>query len=162
MDEVPAVTDVTVYAAPPLIKELEKRLPFFVEMNKVVGFEGEWIQTEHKAFFEVRSEKKLRSSPSYCYVVGRYAFIDESAEAFHLLQMFREKGLIPLFHWQPRDHIDVGRRITHRDLPDGYLLDNRTWTRYAPNVIPKCVPSLQDIKQDPEKWKNNAYSKFFV
>lgn len=53
-----------------------------------------------------------------------------------------------------------GHVVTHRDLPDGYLLDNRTWTRYASNIIPKCVPSLQDVKRDPRRWRGNKYARY--
>lgn len=75
--------------------------------------------------------------------MGNFAYIDESAESEVLLAAFCEKGLTPLFHWQPREHFDRKYAITHRDLPDGYLMDNRVWKPYAENVIPKCVPSIQ-------------------
>lgn len=166
LDELPAVTGAVIHAAPPLLQELQETRSFYLKEefgNKFVEFKGECIRTQHAAFYPLpNGGLKLKHANSYCYVVGVYGYIDESMEGPQLLQKFREKGLVPLYHWQSRTHFNSGRAITHRDLPDGYLLDNRTWQSYAPNVIPKCVPSLQDVKENPKKWRNNVFSRFFV
>jgi hypothetical protein len=79
--------------------------------------------------------------------VASLGTVTESDEANELLQTVRGRGLAPLYHWQSRLHVRVGQVITHRELPDGYLLDNRIWRSRIPNVVPKCVPSLLDIKK---------------
>jgi len=33
--------------------------------------------------------------------------------------------------------------------------------REVDNVMPKCVPSILDVKMDPDKWQKNPYSKLF-
>lgn len=165
LDELPAVTGATIYAAPPLMQELREKRPFYMREefgNKFVEFDGEWVKTQHAAFYELpNGGLKLKYASSYCYIVGAYAYIDESVEGEQLLRKFREKGLAPLYHWQSRNHFNGGYAVTHRDLPDGYLLDNRRWERYAPNVIPKCVPSLQDVKRNPGKWPGNKFARYF-
>lgn len=163
LDELPAVMNATIYAAPLLLEELQEKRAFYLREefgNKFVEFRGEWVQTQHAAFYELPyGGMRMKYTNSYCYVVEGFGYIDESVEATQLLRKFREKGLTPLYHWQSRKHFNSGYTITHRDLPDGYLLDPRTWESYAPNVIPKCVPSLQDVKENPMRWKNNAFIK---
>jgi len=56
----------------------------------------------------------------------------------------------------------VGQVITHRELLDGYLLDNRTWRSMMPNVAPKRVPSLLDVIKEPQKYKDNSYARCIV
>ncbi|RLF12929.1 MAG: hypothetical protein DRJ69_00075, partial [Thermoprotei archaeon] len=75
----------------------------------------------------------------------------ESSEANVLLEKARAEKFIPLFHWQSRNHIDMGLRVKANSLTDGYLLDNRKWRSRAPNVVPKCVPSLLDIARNPKQ-----------
>ena len=166
LDELPAVTDATIIAAKPLLQELQEKRSFYFREefnNKFIEFKGEWVKTQHAAFYELPyGGRKLKYASSYCYIVGVFAYIDESEEGPQLLRKFREKGLVPLYHWQSRNHLNSGYTITHRDLPDGYLLDNKTWRSYAPNVIPKCVPSLEDVKRNPRRWKGNKHARFLA
>ncbi|MEM2045764.1 MAG: hypothetical protein QXO20_06255 [Candidatus Bathyarchaeia archaeon] len=164
LDELPAVTGATIYAPPPLLEELQEKRAFYLREefgNRFVEFKGEWFQTQHAAFYQQPSGNlKLTYANSYCYVIEGFGYIDESVEGPQLLDKLRERGLTPLYHWQPRTHFNSGRTITHRDLPDGYLLDPRTWESYAPNVIPKCVPSVQDVFRNPGRHKGNPFAKF--
>lgn len=177
LDELPAVTNATFYAAQPLIELLGKERSFLFReefKNVFVEFRGEFYETAHYGFFE-RSEggARLERSPSYCYVLTsmwlteilnakidcNYGYVDEGAKAYETLQEFRAKSLTPLYHWQSRNHIDTGPRLKARDLSDGYLLDNRKKPEQGRNVIRQCVPSLLDVKQDP-RWRGNGYAKY--
>lgn len=89
-----------------------------------------------------------------------FGTITESDEAGELLQQVRGRGLAPHYHWQSRLHIRNGAVITHRELHDGYLLDNRTWLSRVPSIIPKRGPSLLDVKINPEAWHDNPYAYY--
>jgi len=45
------------------------------------------------------------------------------------------------------------------DLHDGYFLDPTVWEIYADNVIPKCVPSILDVKRNPVAHRGNPYAE---
>jgi hypothetical protein len=177
IDEIPAETGIEIHAAAPLIKELQEKMDFLFEEefgNRFVEFRGEWIETKHTGYVQTHNGWKLQSTASYCYVlthdwlrnvvgykgVASFGTVTESDEANELLQTVRGRGLAPLYHWQSRLHVRVGQAITHRELPDGYLLDNRIWRSRIPNVVPKCVPSLLDVKRDPRRWKGNKYARY--
>lgn len=142
--------------------------------NRFVEFRGEWIETKHTGYVQTHDGWKLQSTASYCYVLTHdwlrkvvgyedptsFGTITESDEANELLQMVRGRGLAPLYHWQSRLHMRIGQVITHRELTDGYLLDNRVWWSRMSNVLPKCVPSLLDVKNNPRKYKDNPYARF--
>jgi hypothetical protein len=178
IDEIAAEVGVEFHAAAPLIEELQEKLSFLFNEefgNKFVEFKGEWIETEHTGYVQLPNGGwKHQSTVSYCYVlsndwlrnvvgykgVAPFGTVTESDEANELLQTVRGRGLAPLYHWQSRLHVRVGQVITHRELPDGYLLDNRIWRSRIPNVVPKCVPSLLDVKNNPQKYKGNPYLRF--
>jgi hypothetical protein len=178
IDEIPAEAGAVFYAAGPLISRLQEKLNFLFKEefgNKFVEFKGEWIETKHTGYVQLLDGGwKHQSTVSYCYVltndwlrnvvgykgVASFGTVTESDEANELLQTVRGRGLAPLYHWQSRLHMRVGQVITHRELPDGYLLDNRTWRSMIPNVVPKRVPSLLDIKIDHERWRNHPYVRY--
>jgi hypothetical protein len=178
IDEIPAVAGAVFYATGPLINRLQEKLDFLFKEefgNKFIEFKGEWIETEHTGHVQLPNGGwKQQSTVSYCYVltndwlrnvvgykgVASLGTVTESDEANELLQTVRGRGLAPLYHWQSRLHVRVGQVITHRELPDGYLLDNRIWHSRIPNVVPKCVPSLLDIKTDRERWRDHPYVRY--
>ncbi|MHA1632549.1 MAG: hypothetical protein ACTSXC_07080 [Candidatus Freyarchaeota archaeon] len=166
------------YAAPPLMAELQEKRPFLFKEeldNRFVEFKGEYIKTCHSGYVQLPDGRgKLRLASSYCYILTRawlhrvvgykaptsFGMVPESDEANELLRVVRERGLTPLYHWQSRLHVRSSIVITHRELVDGYLLDNRIWHSRIPNVVPKRVPSLLDVKNNPQRWKRNPYKRF--
>jgi len=180
IDEIPAVAGVEFHAASPLIVELqEKRAFLFKEelRNRFVEFKGEWVQTRHSGHMPLPDgREKLQPTFSYCYILtyewlykvvgyatpASFGTVTESDEANMLLQMVRERGLTPLYRWQSRLHVRIGSVITHRELTDGYLLDNRVWHSRIQNVVPKSVPSILDVVKNPQKYKDNPYVKYVV
>jgi len=178
IDEIPAEVGVEFHAAAPLIKELQEEMSFLFKEkfgNRFVEFKGEWVQTKHTGYVQLPNGGwKPRSTVSYCYILtsdwlysvvgynstASFGTITESDDANKLLQMVHERGLAPLYRWQSRLHIRVGQVVTHRELPDGYLLDNRTWQSRFPNVVPKCMPSLLDVATNPQMYKGNPYIEY--
>ena len=180
IDEIAAVAGIEFHVAPPLMAELQEKRSFLFKEelgNRFVEFKGEWIPTQHSGHIQLPDgREKLRPTFSCCYILtyewlhkvvgyatpASFGTVTESDEANALLQMVRERGLTPLYHWQSRLHVRVGPVITHRELMDGYLLDNRTWQSKFPNVVPKCVPSLLDVAMNPQRYKGNPYIKYVV
>lgn len=102
LDELPAVTGVTIYAAPHLLHELQEKRSFYMREefgNKFIEFEGECYRTWHTTFKTLPNGAKRECASSYCYVVGCFGYVDESVEVEELLGKFRERGLVPLYHW---------------------------------------------------------------
>ncbi len=178
-DELAAVAGAVFCGAPPVLEVLQERHPFYFREefgNRFIEFKGEFFETLHYGYVHLPSGSAMRlmPTPSYCYVLRHdwlaevlgsamsydYGYVDESARAYEILQEFRAKRLMPLYHWQSRLHMNMGPTITARDLPDGYLLDNRKRFSYKPNVIPKCVPSLLDVKENPELYRDNQYKRY--
>ena len=177
-DELAAVAGTVFCGAPPVLEALQERYPFYFKEefgNRFVEFKGEFYETVHYGYINLpNGSMQLMPAPSYCYILRRrwlaeilgmlmsydYGYVDESARAYEILREFRAKRLTPLYHWQSRLHMNVGPTITARDLPDGYLLDNRKQYSHKTNVIPKCVPSLLDVKENPEVHRDNPYKHY--
>ncbi|HID29406.1 MAG TPA: hypothetical protein EYP19_05315 [Desulfobacterales bacterium] len=177
IDEIAAAANAVFYVDPDLQEELKEKRPylFYEEFNNEFRELKAWRVTEHTGWTcKPDGTRKLENTKSYCYrftpnwlesalsfkTNHTYASIDESFEANCLLGKARAEGFVPLFHWQPRGHVDVGSRITPPRLPDGYLLDNRTWRSHG-NVVAKCVPSILDVLLNPSRWGDNEYARYF-
>jgi hypothetical protein len=161
-DHCPAITDIKLVASEPVIRQIEKYASYYYreEYNvEVVEFKGEFCETEHWTF-DVRRSKYLPAL-ACCYVLAEVkAFlICESSTANKFLEMARMAKLTPLYMWQPRDHVNHGVTLHAKDIYDGYFIDTRSWDAYADNVIPKCVPSILDVKMDPAAHRGNPYAE---
>lgn len=175
LDEIAAVANAVFYADPELQEELKEKRSylFYEEFNNDFRELKAWTVTEHVGWVERRGIKRLEKTKSCCYVftpqwleanlsyktTSTFCYIDESSEANVLLEKARAEKFIPLFHWQSRNHIDTGLRVKANSLTDGYLLDNRKWRSRAPNVVPKCVPSILDVAKNPKQHKGNPFVK---
>jgi len=175
IDEIAAVANAVFYADPELQEELKEKRPylFYEELENDFRELKAWTVTERVGWFEKHGVKRLRKTKSYCYVLtpqwleanlsyktaSTFCYIDESSEANSLLEKARAERFVPLFHWQSRNHIDVEPRVKANSLADGYLLDNRKWCSYAPNVVPKCVPSILDVAKNPRQHRGNPFAK---
>ena len=178
LDEIAAVTNAVFHVDPELLENLKDKCPYLFEKEFNNDFRElkAWAVTEHTGWIVKCGVKRLAKTKSYCYkftpewlekhlsfrVSRSYAYIDESSEAYTLLERARAEGSTPLFHWQSRNHIDIGPRVKANSLVDGYLLDNRKWHSRIPNVVPKCVPSILDILQRPDRWRDNEYARYFA
>jgi hypothetical protein len=164
-DHCPAVTDIKLIASEPVIRQIEKYASYYYreEYNvEIVEFKGEFYETEHWTYNARRS--RYVPALACCYVVAeaKALLICESSVANKFLEMARVRGLMPLYMWQPRDHMNQGITLHAKDIYDGYFIDPTSWDAYADNVVPKCVPSILDVKMDPDRWQNNPYSKLFM
>jgi hypothetical protein len=163
-DHCPAVTNAKLICSKPVIRQIEEYAPYYYrdEYNvEVVEFKGEFYETEHWTF-DVRRSKYVPAL-ACCYVLAdvKAFLICESSVANKFLKIARALKLMPLYMWQPRGHVNQGITLHTKDICDGYFIDPRSWDAYADNVIPKCVPSILDVKMDPNKWQKNPYSKLF-
>lgn len=165
-DHCPAITGVQLVCAPPLIEQIEKFAPYYYreEFNvEVVEFKGEYFETHHYPY-DPRLQRYVKvKACGYILKDVKCFFIPESFEANRLLAEARAKGLTPLYTWQPRDHLNDGPTLHAKDIYDGYFVDPRPDDKrdHASNVIPKCVPSILDIKTDPDRWPGNKFAEYF-
>jgi len=171
-DEIAAVANALYVLSPELLEALQETRPYLFreELNNKFVTIKEWAVTEHIGWFSRPGGGwRQQRTKSYCYkfvpewlekylsfrALRPYTYIDESFEAHVLLEKARAEGSTPLCHWQSRCHVNLDMTITARDLPDGYLIDNRKRPARGLNVVTKRFPSLLDVSLNPRRYRGN-------
>ena len=156
LDHLPAKTNVTLTCATPLMERLMKRRIYEDVGVEIEEYSGEYFETRHM----VSAGRGFVMTPTYGYFLNDVAIIPESINAEELLNEFRLKRVVIVFFKQPRSHMNG---VWHpRDLEQVYFADPSSPQKYAPNVVPKCTPSLADIKDMPKVFANNPYAEKFT
>jgi hypothetical protein len=97
------------------------------------------------------------------YIYGDLLVIPESIHALKFLKDYDPKFAVIVFFKQPRSHAQPYVSPDRlRELCDhAYYADVSTMESYRPWVIPQCAPSIQDVKDAPDRWIFSPFSEFF-
>jgi len=142
LDHLPARANLTLVCAPPLRVKLEK---LYAKEKTSVNLEEypDFFPTEH-IFFN-RGSGRLEKAKSYGYLIKDLAVIPESNEFERLITEYKPKSTVIILFKQPREHLPT-KLITARTVENCYFADPTSWSRYAPNVLPKIVLAIIDVR----------------
>lgn len=152
-DHLPARFDIRALCAPPLVQKLRRRYLGRVEPEEYT----DTFKTSHKLFDK---RGKIVEIETYGYFIGEIAIIPEATNALELLKEYAPKYPIIVLFRQPREHPLYGaKRSPHADEVNCYFADPTSWEPYAPNVVPKCTESIQDVRDNPDIFWRSPFSK---
>lgn len=153
LDHLPA-RKVRILCAPILLKTIALKMGGLLRVYEVEEY-TDCFETEHW-FFNGNRWVKIKT---YGYFIGNVAVIPESVDADSYVEEYSLKGLVVVCFKQPRSHLNNGNKLRSPcHLPANcYFADPSTWSRYAPNVLPKVVPSIADIKRFGQYWADNPF-----
>jgi len=160
-DHLPVARGILLLCAGSLIDPIEaiyRRYGIHVEIQEY----DDCLPLEHSFLKNLPSgQKKVDTVPVFGYFYHDVLVIPECDNYYRLLKDYRVQGLIIVFFKQPRNHPTVGPRINAWDVSDCYFADPSSWRRYAPNVLPKIVPSICDLRnEDRGPHFSILYNKF--
>ncbi|MEM0235878.1 MAG: hypothetical protein QW628_11215 [Thermofilum sp.] len=160
---IPAITNMTLYVDVDERAELEKR--YSILWKDRFGVEVKELKNTFKTACVLwdAKERGFRCRPTYGFKISlgglEAMIIPESNEAPRLLRIARYERLMPILFKQPEISF-IPRKLTHRDVLDGFFVDVTTRNRYAKNVIPRRYISLLDVKLHPQNFKDNPYADY--
>lgn len=113
------------------------------------------IETWHPRETE---RQKARTSG---YIFKDLVVIPECFNALQLLREYESKYAVVVFFKQPRAHAQQYISADKlRELCDhAYFADVSDMKSYRPWVIPQCVPSIQNAKDNPKLWWMSPFAK---
>ena len=128
-----------IHVAPPLLPRVQKIYP-----QAVVEEHLDYFTTEHTLI----ANGRITRAESYGYFIKDLVVIPESDHATQLVKEYKSKVTFVFAFKQPRNHLG-GHFNNHRR--DVFILDNTTWRRYRPNIIPKIVFAESD-RETYQRW----------
>lgn len=154
-DHLPARYRLNLACAPPLRAKLKAIYKRHAEIE------------EYTDYFVTADEANGSSTTTYGYFIKRdigvIGLVPECINPLSFVREFGLKGLIIVIFKQPEAHLRLTKRpVRSENILDCWLADPSRTIAYAPNVIPKCVESIADVKKDPKKFWGNPFAEKFL
>ena len=158
IDHLTAFGGVTLLCAEQLVGDLKRiygRVP--IELQFQTWPRSECIETWHGR------ETERHQVKTYGYHYKDTMVIPECHNALELLKEHAPKCAIVIFFKQPRAHPQqyVSPEKLRELCDHAYFADVSTMRPTFQWVIPQCVPSIQNVRENPKTWFASPFSKYF-